>query len=78
MAFKTENGLIGESDIGKTFEKYQVKPPEELQFPASFKLDEKFALHLDRRGLVYKDGRYEQGYSFLVTKNQVVQHERGE
>jgi hypothetical protein len=75
---KSEAGTVQASELGNLLDRYGVEPPEELAFPATFKLNEKYALTLAQRGLMLKDGRYEQAYSYMVTKNQVVLMDRSE
>jgi hypothetical protein len=76
MGFKIETGVFLLEELGSLLKRFQVEPPEELQFPTTFKLDDKYALHLDRRGFGLVSGEYKQRYSYVVTKNQVVQLEK--
>lgn len=55
-----------------------IEPPEEIHFPFTIKLDEKYAAHFALKGLVLRSGVYEQAVTCVVTKNQVVQMEKGD
>jgi len=76
MGFKIETGVFLLEELLSILKRFGVEPPQELQFPTTFKLDDKFALHLDRRGYGLSGGEYKQLHSYTVTKNQVVQLEK--
>lgn len=63
--------VITLDEVAVVMETYGVKPPDDIHFPCTFKLNEKWHLHFERRSYQFHESAYREVFSFVVNKNNV-------
>lgn len=69
---KPEAGTISQHEILSTLKKFGVQPPEEIQFPTTFKIDARFAISIERRSLRLTEKGVEELFNYRVWENDAV------
>lgn len=78
MGFTVGAKELSAGELVNEMQELKIDPPAEIQFPFTVKLDDKYAAHFALKGLVLRNGHYEQAVTRVITKNQVVQMEKGD
>lgn len=78
MQYKTGSVELAEDELVDDMKSLGMEIPSACDFPFSYKLDEKFTASFAKKGYVLRSNKFVPAFSRSITKNQVVQLEKGD